>query len=243
MALNRQQWAERMLLDHAEAEPDERPWLLSSANGNVLSRYATDIRFQHLMRQMDAVDVDGMPLVLASHLLADAPLPERVATTDFFHDAAEAAQKAGLTFFMLGGTEHENSAACDRVAKLYPSLRIFGHHGYYPNATEPEIIARIKSCRTDILWVGLGVPAEQAFAVRHANSLKGLTWIKTCGGLLNFLSGTASRAPQWMQRAGLEWLYRLMREPRRLFWRYATTNTHCFWLFLKDALARKMARS
>lgn len=237
-ALNRRQWAERMIIDHAEAEPDERPWLLSSANGHVLSRYATDPAFRRLMTQMDAVDADGMPLVLASRLLSREPLPERVATTDFFHDAALAAQQTGLTFFLLGGTAQENSAACARVAKLYPKLKVFGHHGYFAPSEEPEIIAHIRACGTHVLWVGLGVPAEQAFAIRNSNALKGLTWIKTCGGLFNFLSGSARRAPHWMQVMGLEWLYRLGREPRRLFWRYASTNTHCIWLLFKDAIMR-----
>lgn len=231
-----------MISDHQHAEPDERPWLISSANGHVLSRYASDPEFQRLMTQMDAVDADGMPLVLASRILSDEPLPERVATTDFFHDAAAAAERTGLTFFLLGGTADENAAARAKAASLYPQLKIHGHHGYFSRGEEPEIIARIRACKTDVLWVGLGVPAEQSFAVRNANALTGLTWIKTCGGLFNFLSGTAPRAPEWMQAMGLEWLYRLSREPRRLFWRYACTNTHCIWLFLKEAISRAKAR-
>lgn len=242
-ALNRQQWAQRLLDDHAQADPQERPWLLSSANGNVLSRFASDPEFRRLMIQMDAVDADGMPLVLASRILFSEPLPERVATTDFFHDAARVAQESGLTFFLLGGKPEENAAARARVAALYPALKIYGHHGYFRREEEAEIISRIHACGTDVLWVGLGVPAEQSFAIRHANALKGLTWIKTCGGLFNFLSGSAARAPLWMQRAGLEWLYRLMREPRRLFWRYAITNTHTVWLILQDARRRRKERA
>src|SRR3546814_8737834 len=85
------------------------------------------------MATADLVHADGMSVVLASRLLTSMPLPERVATTDFFHDAAKAAQKAEIPFFMLGGSEEENAAASAAVRQLYPRLKIAGrHHGYFP---------------------------------------------------------------------------------------------------------------
>ena len=91
-----------------------------------------------------------------------------------------------------------------------------------------------------MIWVGLGVPFEQAFAVRNKRRLKG-GWLVTAGGCFNFVAGDYTRAPQWMQHAGLEWLYRLSREPRRLFWRYAVTNPHAIYLMLTRSGRSKAA--
>jgi N-acetylglucosaminyldiphosphoundecaprenol N-acetyl-beta-D-mannosaminyltransferase len=81
-----------------------------------------------------------------------------------------------------------------------------------------------------VLWIGLGVPHQQRFVVRHRGLLDRVGLAKTCGGLFDFLAGKNSRAPQWMQDYGLEWLYRMSLEPRRLGWRYAVSNPHAVWL-------------
>lgn len=138
--------------------------------------------------------------------------------------------------YFLGATEEENAAAVANMRVLYPGLRITGrHHGYFTLEEEPDIIADIAAARPDILWVALGIPREDQFVVRNRARLHGITWIKTCGGLFNFLSGRNRRAPKWMCDSGLEWLYRPMLEPRRLAWRYATTNVHAIWLMLTRA--------
>lgn len=234
-------WAELMVGDwRANAGRAAIPKFMTSANGNVLSLYATNDGFKRLIDQADGVDADGMPLVLASRLLARRPLPERVATTDFFHVAARHAEAAGLSFFLLGGTEEDNRAAVERVQAAHPRLRIVGrHHGYFTDAEQDAIVQQIVAAAPDVLWIGMGAPREQWFAVRNRARLTGVTWIKTCGGLFKFLSGRDSRAPQWMQAWGLEWLYRLVREPRRLFMRYLVTNGHAIYLMYKHrALTR-----
>ena len=208
------------------------PKVLTSANGNVLSLCARDPGLKAMIEACDLVDADGMSLVFGSRLLGDAPLPERVATTDFFHDAAAVAVREGLRFFLLGGTAEVNAAALERVRALHPGLRVEGRHGYFGADEEEEIIETIRLARSDVVWVGLGVPREQAFALKLKRALAGdgVTWIKTCGGLFDFLSGRNSRAPRWVQDAGLEWAWRMMLEPRRLFMRYAVTNIHAIWL-------------
>ena len=87
----------------------------------------------------------------------------------------------------------------------------------------------------DILWLAMGVPAEQRFVAAHAHEMPHVGMIKTSGGLFNFLSGKNSRAPAWMQDAGLEWLYRMALEPRRLFWRYFVTNPVAIWQMLRHS--------
>ncbi len=237
VAKSRKEWAELMVSECRNGGKTKTPRIYTSANGNVISRYARDTQFRDLVDKMNGVDADGMPLIHISRLIRQ-PLPERVATTDFFHDAARAAQENGLVFYMLGGTPDENQVAMAKVKSLYPNLKVFGRDGYFGNR-EDEVVADILARKTDVLWVGLGVPLEHQFAIRNAAKLKGVSWIKTCGGLFNFLSGTNKRAPEWMQKAGLEWTYRIYLEPRRLFYRYLTTNADAIYLVIRDLVRPK----
>ncbi|MGH6877701.1 MAG: WecB/TagA/CpsF family glycosyltransferase, partial [Rhizomicrobium sp.] len=183
------------------------------------------------------------PLVLLARLLASPAIPERSPVTDFFHDAAFAASQRGLRFFLLGATE-ENSAACaDIMRARYPGLTIAGrHHGYFRPEEEAAICAEIDAARADVVWVGLGIPLEQAFCVRNRHRIRA-GWLIAAGGCFNYVSGHYGRAPRWMQRTGLEWLYRVWCEPRRLFWRYATTNPHALYLLLTRTSALKAPRA
>lgn len=208
-----------------------RPWLSTSANGQVLSMCASNPEFHWLILSFDEIHADGMPLVFASRLLSAVPLPERVATTDLFHDAARLAQRTGKSFFLLGADEETIARAATEIRRLYPNLRLLGaHHGYLDDDLAGHVVSQIADLRPDVLWLGMGFPREQAFAVRHAQALRGVGAVKTSGGLFDFLSQRRSRAPEAMQRLGLEWLYRTWLEPRRLGWRYLVTNPHAAWL-------------
>ena len=174
-----------------------------------------------------------MPLVFVSRLKGAVALPERVATTDLFHDVATAAEAADATFYLLGGAPRVIEAAVRNIRMAHPRLTLAGfRHGYFGPSDEAEVIAEINRARPDILWVGRGVPVEQEFAIRRRDSLTGVGLIKTSGGLFDFLAGKNRRAPAWMQAAGLEWLHRLAQEPRRLALRYLTTNPHALYLLL-----------
>lgn len=235
-AVTRRELAAMLAEDHrARRAGDLPPKVLTSANGNVLSLCARDPGLKAMIEASDLVDADGMSLVFGSRLLGGPSLPERVATTDFFHDAAAVAVREGLRFFLLGGTVEVNAAALDRVRALHPGLQVEGRHGYFGPEEEAGVIETVRHARPDVVWVGLGVPREQAFALKLKTALAKdrVTWIKTCGGLFDFLSGRNARAPGWVQDAGLEWAWRTMLEPRRLFMRYAVTNIHAIWLMAK----------
>nr|WP_274617649.1 WecB/TagA/CpsF family glycosyltransferase [Nesterenkonia sp. AY15] len=174
--------------------------------------------------EADWIHADGMPVVLASRLTKTV-LPERVSTTDFFHDAAEAATDARLSFYMLGGTETQNSRVVAAVRRQYPNLMIAGaHHGYFEDEDSAAVCADIRASGADVLWVGLGKPRQEHWSVMNRELLAGVTWIKTCGGLYSFLTGDAPRAPKWMQATSLEWLFRTSKDPKRLLARYLGTN-------------------
>jgi exopolysaccharide biosynthesis WecB/TagA/CpsF family protein len=221
-------WMIRMARQHPRGR---RPLFLTSANGEVIARAARDAIFRDQLLAADQIVADGQPLVVASRLLGSRRLPERVATTDLFHDVACRAEAAGVSFYMLGATAEENARAVENVRRLYPRLDLRGHcHGYLGGQDLADKLAEIDALAPDILWLAMGVPHEQRFVQTHAARLPHVGMIKTSGGLFNFLSGTHRRAPQWMQRASLEWAYRLWLEPRRLFWRYAVTNPHAILL-------------
>jgi N-acetylglucosaminyldiphosphoundecaprenol N-acetyl-beta-D-mannosaminyltransferase len=210
------------------------PLIFTSANGQVLSLCARRQDLRDLFLDADLIHADGMPLVFVSRLLHKKPLPERVCTTDLFHDVARIAPSRGARFFLLGATKAVVDEAARRVRSLYPGLDITGHASGYlrRDRDEERIVDAINAAQPDILWLGLGAPREQSFGFRNRDRLTGVGVIKTSGGLFDFLSGKNARAPAWMQSAGLEWAYRLYLEPRRLARRYIATNPHALLLLL-----------
>lgn len=209
------------------------PYIVTSANGQVLSVCARDPGLRRLFLSADLIHADGMPLVFASRLLCRVPLPERVCTTDLFHDVAARAQTDGASFYLLGASPTVIEKAAHKARQLYPDLKLVGvRSGYFDRLQEEAVVAEINAARPDILWIGMGVPVEQEFALRLRERLTNVGVIKTSGGLFDFVAGKSPRAPAWMQAAGLEWFYRAMREPRRLLIRYLTTNPHAVYLLL-----------
>jgi exopolysaccharide biosynthesis WecB/TagA/CpsF family protein len=144
---------------------------------------------------------------------------------------------------MFGAEEDQNAAAVANVRKRYPDLRIVGHcHGYLRGDALRAKVDEINELAPDYLWVALGVPYEQAFVAEFTSRLPNVGVIKTAGGLFNFLSGSLPRAPRWMQDVGLEWAWRIWLEPRRLFWRYLTTNPRALYLLLNRSRGSKTPR-
>jgi exopolysaccharide biosynthesis WecB/TagA/CpsF family protein len=200
------------------------PRLVFASNGHAIAMSALNPDFRRQFGQADLIHADGVPVVVASRLLTGTPVPERSATTDFLFDAAGAAEEFGLKFYLLGSTDEINARAAEKLAETYPGIEIVGRrNGYFRREAEEAICAEINASGADVVWVGLGVPLEYEFCLRNKSRLN-VGWIVTCGGCFNFAAGEYLRAPQWMQKSGLEWLHRLWREPRRLFWRYLVTN-------------------
>jgi len=231
--LSRDGLARMMLQDCLMARGGEQhqPKLVFASNGHVIALAARDEAFRNVLEQADIIHADGQAAVSASRLTG-TPIPERSATTDFIHDASKIAARHGLRFFLLGATEEANAKAARILCETYPGLRIVGgRHGYFSRDEEEDICDEINLARPDVIWVGLSAPLENEFSVRNKARLRA-GWLVTCGGCYNFVTGACRRAPRWMQRAGLEWLFRLALEPKRLFWRYAMTNPLAIFLLL-----------
>ena len=185
---------------------------------------------------------DGMPLVWASRVLGE-PLPERVAGADLLPALCDAAARLGFTVFVLGGREGVAQRAGANLAARFPGLRIAGV--YTPpdrfevqGATAEDAIAAVNRARPDILFVGLGAPTQELWVHRHWDRLA-TTVAVCCGAAIDFAAGVQPRAPAWMQRVGLEWLWRLAREPRRLWRRYLVEDTAFVGIVLKEWWRRR----
>jgi exopolysaccharide biosynthesis WecB/TagA/CpsF family protein len=232
-ALTRAETAELMITVAKRRARSGPPPLFTSANGEVMSRCASSNTVRALFEPADLICADGQPMVFASRALASRALPERVATTDLFHDVAIQAVKREVTFAVIGGADNENFRAVENARRMYPEITIVRRsHGYLDEIGQRALVEELSELKPDIVWLCLGVPREQAFYWRWRQELHGVGIVKTGGGLINFLSGTRRRAPRLVQTMGLEWMFRLALEPRRLFWRYALTNPHSLMLLL-----------
>lgn len=224
-----------MLEDVAAARAGDLPLpkFVTSANGSVVAEYHANADLRQAMDTADIIDADGMPLVFASRLFCRTPLRQRTATTDFLIDASLAAAQHGIRFYFLGAKRGVAARAAENLRSRFPGLQIVGvRHGYFQDAEIPVICEAVRRSGADVLWVGTGTPYQEQFAVKAREHLAGLAWIRTCGGLFDHYGGGVSRAPQWMQSLGLEWLYRAAREPVRLGWRYLVTNPRAIYHLL-----------
>lgn len=220
-------------LNSREDPQNSIPKTVFSSNGQGIYLAGRSPSFREVMAQADIIHADGMPVVFASRR-TERPLPERISTTDFFHDAANVAQAEGLKFFMLGASERQNKAAVDAITEQYPKLKIVGrHHGYFKDSQDDAICEMVRKSEADVLWIALGKPRQEEWCLRNREKLRGVGWLKTCGGLYAFLAEDVPRAPRWMQRRGLEWFFRLMNDPRRLALRYLSTNPYALYRLIR----------
>lgn len=236
ISCTRAEMATLLLHDCLEARQNSDLWLpklVFSSNGQGIALAGKSPTFMRIMSDADVVHADGMHVVFSSKM-TNAPLPERIPTTDFFHDAARIAEPHGLRFFMLGATEKQNAAAVEAIKVRYPRLNIVGrHHGYFTENEDAVVCKKIRESKADVVWVALGKPRQEEWCYRNRKHLRGVGWLKTCGGLFAFLAHDVPRAPNWMQKSGLEWLYRLLNDPKRLTWRYLTTNPYAFYRLVR----------
>jgi exopolysaccharide biosynthesis WecB/TagA/CpsF family protein len=219
----------------AESERPE-PYLVFSSNGHAISLYHSDTEFADLMDAGSCIHADGQSVVLFSRWFNFVQIPERAATTDMIHDLPERFQQ-NLGHYLLGGKEEIVHEAARILSAQQDRMKVVGvRNGYFKPEDEDVICRQINASGADVLWVGMGKPIEQKFCIRNRKKLK-VPVIITCGGCYNYITGHYPRAPLWMQNAGLEWVFRLMADPRKLFWRYALTNLHsvyCAWRYRKS---------
>jgi len=161
------------------------------------------------------VTPDGAGVLLATRMKG-MRLPERVSGVDLVDRISEMAARKGFRIYLLGASEMVVQAAAGVLAARYPGLIIAGiHDGYFKPEDEPRVVRDIATARPDVLFVALGIPKQEQFIRSYFTEL-GVPVMIGVGGSYDVISGTLKRAPEWMQKSGMEWLYRLMQQPSRL---------------------------
>jgi N-acetylglucosaminyldiphosphoundecaprenol N-acetyl-beta-D-mannosaminyltransferase len=185
---------------------------------------------------------DGMPLVWASRSLG-RPLKMRVTGADLLPRACQMAASLGKSVFLLGGADGVAERAAHNLRLASPGLRIAGTYsppmGFERDAAEDRgVVERINRAQPDVLAIGLGAPKQELWIARHRREL--IFSVALCiGGAIDLAAGVAARAPVWMQQGGLEWLWRLMQEPRRLWKRYLVDDLGFAPLVLREWQRRR----
>jgi N-acetylglucosaminyldiphosphoundecaprenol N-acetyl-beta-D-mannosaminyltransferase len=196
-----------------------------------------DPQLREVIARCHLVTADGQAIVWAAKLLG-RPLPERVAGIDLMTALFARAEERGWRPYILGARQEVLETAVGRIRERHPRLELAGYRdGYFSREDEPEVAAAIRDSGADILFVAISSPRKEYFLGDHGPAM-GVPFVMGVGGAIDVVAGKTSRAPVWMQKTGLEWLYRLLQEPRRMFKRYATTNARFIGLVARAALRR-----
>jgi N-acetylglucosaminyldiphosphoundecaprenol N-acetyl-beta-D-mannosaminyltransferase len=210
-------------------------------NASKLGLMRRDPRLREIVRGCALVNADGQSVVWASRLLGD-PLPERVAGIDLMLRLIGLAEERGYRVFVLGAREHVLREALARLQERHPRLQVAGvRNGYFAPAETTEVCTEIRESKADILFVAMTSPGKEYWLAEHRHEL-GVPLSMGVGGAIDVVAGYTARAPFWAQKAGLEWLFRLLQEPRRLLRRYAVTNTEFVALVAVELVRRRILR-
>ena len=200
--------------------------------------FHADEALREAIGEAHLLTADGQAVVWAARLLGQ-PLPTRVAGADLMEALLAHAARRDYSVYLLGARDAIVRACVDKARALHPSLRVAGYrNGYFRRDEEADVVAAIRAAAPDILFLGFGTPAKEYFMHRHYRAL-GVPFVMGVGGTFDVLAGQVARAPRWMQRAGLEWAFRLGQEPRRMWKRYLVGNTRFTWIIARELLAHR----
>jgi len=228
--------------DYAAAVTLTRSWAeepiaraVAAANTHVVALGRHDREFGETLSRFDLIVPDGMPLVWAMNRRS-AGLRDRVYGPTLMLHALE---QPGMPHFLLGGSEALLESLTAKLRERFPGIVIAGSYsppfGEWPQEENERIFQKIADSGARYIWVGLGCPKQERWIARHKAQLPPGVYF-AIGAAFAFHAGMVSQAPAWMQRRGLEWIYRFAAEPRRLWKRYVVYNTLFLWYYLTDAL-------
>jgi UDP-N-acetylglucosamine 2-epimerase (non-hydrolysing) len=213
----------------ASGQPDQHVVV----NVDKLVKASRDPELRRIINQCALINADGMPVVWASRLLG-RPLKERVAGIDLFEALMRRAAARHWRVFLLGAREEVVAEVKARYERKYPGLVVAGYrNGYWRPEEEAEIAAQVRAARPDILFVALSSPKKERF-LGEWQPIMNVPFAMGVGGTFDVAAGRISRAPRWMQKSGLEWFYRFLQEPRRMFKRYFIDDMAFFGLLARE---------
>jgi N-acetylglucosaminyldiphosphoundecaprenol N-acetyl-beta-D-mannosaminyltransferase len=204
-----------------------------------------DDRLRAVFESADMMAMDGMPLVWVARR-SGARKAERVCGPDVLLSICDRGRETGLRHFFLGGRAGVPEQLAASLTTRYPGLDVVGTESppFRPLSPDEDaaLVAMINAANPHVLWIGLGSPKQEFWAAGHEDRLD-VPLILPVGAAFDFHSGRLRRAPRWMQRSGLEWLFRLAAEPRRLLRRYVMTNGRFVFLVAREEVRRRVSRA
>lgn len=211
--------------------------LIGVVNAAKVVNMRRDPALRDAVLSSELILADGIAVVWASRILR-RPLPERVPGIDLMHGMLRRGNGQGRRVFCFGAQQDVLENAVASIRSSYPNIVIAGmRNGYYHPDQEPEIVNQIKASRADVLFVAMSPPKKEIFLGKWVEQL-GVPVRLGVGGAFDVLAGRVRRAPAVWQRFGLEWLYRIKQEPRRMWRRYLVTNTLFCGMVLGDLMGR-----
>jgi len=218
---------------------DKQQGYICFANAHMTVEANQDPSFADQLNQATYVFPDGMPLVWAMKLL-HRQAQERVAGMDMLPALLAEAEKCGLAVYFYGSTPEVLQAIQQRASLNYPQLKIVGLYsppfGQSSEATMMNDIRNINQSGAQLVFVALGCPKQEKWMAKYTHQVQAV--LLGVGGAFPVFAQQHSRAPQWMREIGMEWFFRFVQEPKRLWKRYLTTNTYFIWLFIQALLKK-----
>lgn len=217
--------------------------LINTINAHSYNTAQKDEVFAEALTRGDVLIPDGASIVKACRWLKAKSQPtERVAGWDLFVFEMEKLSNQGGCVMFMGSSEKVLSLIKEKAAKDYPRLKVVTYSPPYKpefsNEDNLAIITAINQTNPDLLWIGMTAPKQEKWAYRHWEELNIHCHVGTIGAVFDFYAGTVKRAPLWWQRHGMEWLYRLISEPRRMWRRYLIGNTLFLWNITKEKCSK-----
>ncbi len=221
-----------------EALPEGK-LLINTINAHSYNTALKDAFFAEALMKGDALIPDGASIVMACRKLKAKSQPtERIAGWDLFAMEMERLNQKGGTCFFMGSSEKVLKLIREKAKTVYPNIRIETYSPPYKTEFSEEenraIIEAINRANPDLLWIGMTAPKQEKWAYRHWNELDIHCHCGTIGAVFDFFAGTMERAPLWWQEHSLEWLYRLLKEPKRMWRRYIIGNTLFIWNIFRE---------
>ena len=208
--------------------------LINTVNAHSYNTARKDLLFAEALMNGDVLIPDGVSIVKACKWIKAKSQPkERIAGWDLFSFEMEKLEKKGGTVMFMGSSQKVLDLIVKRAAEVYPHLKVVTYSPPYKSEFSDEdnkaIIDAINAANPDLLWIGMTAPKQEKWTYSHWEELDIHCHVGTIGAVFDFFAGTVERAPMWWQRHGLEWLYRLMKEPKRMWRRYIIGNALFLW--------------
>lgn len=231
-----------ILISRAElAKLPEGKLLINTINAFSYDNARKDLLFSEALQKGDVLIPDGISIVKACRFLNAKSQPkERIAGWDLFVYEMEKLNRVGGKVMFLGSSDAVLNLIRHRVAEKYPKIEVDTYSPpYKPEFSDEDneaMISAINHSNPDLLWIGMTAPKQEKWAYTHLNRLDVHCHIGTIGAVFDFFAGTVKRAPERWQRAGLEWLYRLLSEPRRMWRRYFIGNAKFIYYIMVEKI-------